>query len=136
MDRDETGKDGVLIVNSKEFAFTNVEKNIEWGETGSDYNDKQHVHHRKTNKDSSGTIEVEGSEADLKSAIMDPNGKQREDIRISMKGSEEGDRFTGVTITSFNREFPGGDVTTTSVDWVANSHRPVSGAELSDIDAP
>lgn len=112
-------------MNGEEYAFTSMDDSIEWGESSSDYNDKQHAHHRKTNKDSSGTIEVDGSQEELKAAIMDENGNQREDIRLQMMGSEGGDRFTGVTITSFNREYPGGDVTTTSVDWVANDHRPV-----------
>lgn len=125
MDRDETGKDGVLIVNGEEFVFTNVDESIEWGESSSDYNDKVHTHHRKTNKDSSGTIEVEGSQAELKRAIMDENGNQRDDIRIQMMGSEGGDRFTGVTVTNFGREYPGGSETTTTVEWVANGHRPI-----------
>ncbi len=124
MDRDEIGKDGVLIVNGEEYVFTNVDITIDWGETASDYNDKMEAHHRKTNKDSSGTIEVEGSEVELKTAIMRDDGSQRDDIRLQMIASEGGDRFTGVTITSFGREFPGGDVTTTQLDWVANHHRP------------
>lgn len=127
MNRDETGKDGVLIVNGTEYPFTTVDESIEWGESSSDYNDKHETHHRKTNKDSSGTIEVDGSTAELKSAIMDENGRQRDDIRIQLIGSEGGDRFTGVTITNFGREYPGGDATTTSIDWVANHHRPISG---------
>lgn len=133
MDRDETGKDGVLVVNGEEFPFTSISNDIEWGETSSDYNDKVHAHHRETNKDSSGSIEVDGSAAELKAAIMDQNGNQRDDIRIQMWGSEDGDggvgagdRFTDVTITSFGRELPGGDVTTTEIDWVANGHRPMS----------
>lgn len=124
MDRDETGKDGVLMVNGREFPFTNVDTDVEWGETSSDYNDKVHTHHRKTNKDSSGSIEVEGSSEELKDAIMDPMGNQRDDIRIQMQGSETSDRFTDVTVTNFGREYPGGDVTTTTIDWVANNHYP------------
>jgi hypothetical protein len=125
MDRDETGKDGVLVVNGEEFPFTSIDQSIEWGETGSDYNDKRETHHRKTNKDSSGSIEVEGSTEELKDAIMTASGVQRDDIRLVYSGAEGGDRFTGVTITNFGREFPGGDVTTTTVDWVANHHRPI-----------
>lgn len=124
MDRDETGKDGVLIVNGEEHPFTNVSYDVEWGESGSDYNDKRSMHHRTTSKDSGGTIEVEGSRQELKQAIMYPNGEQREDIRIQFSDSEGGDRFTGVNVTNFGREFPGGDVTTTTVDWVANAHWP------------
>lgn len=124
MDRDETGKDGVLIINGEEHAFTSVDDSIEWGESSSDYNDKVETHHRKTNKDSSGTIEVEGSSKELKQAVMDENGHQQDGIRIQMEDSEGGDRFTGVTITNFGREYPGGDVTTTTIDWVANHHRP------------
>lgn len=124
MDRDETGKDGVLIVNGEEFPFTNVSYDIEWDESGSDYNDKRATHHRKTSKDSGGTIEVEGSMQELKQAVMYPNGEQREDIRLQMSGSEGGDRFTGITITNFGREFPGGDATTVQIDWVANGHYP------------
>lgn len=124
MDRDETGKDGVLIVNGQEYPFTNVSYDIEWGESGSDYNDKNSTHHRKTAKDSGGSIEVEGSNRELKEAVMLADGSQREDIRIQFSDSEGGDRFTGVTITNFGREFPGGDVTTTQIDWVANDHWP------------
>jgi hypothetical protein len=126
MDRDETGKDGVLIVNGQEFPFTNISKDIEWDESSSDYNDKMETHHRRTGKDSGGSIEVEGSEHELKAAIMNSDGSQRDDIRITMRGSEGGDRFLGVTITNFGREMPGGDVTTTQVDWVANNHRPIN----------
>jgi hypothetical protein len=126
MDRDETGKDGVLIINGTEYPFTNVDDSVEWGESSSDYNDQRHTHHRKTNKDSSGTIEVEGSSKELKSAVMKSDGSQREDIRLQIEGSEGGDRYTGVTITNFGREYPGGDVTTTTLDWVANNHRPIN----------
>jgi len=125
-DRDETGKDGVLTVNGEDYYFTTVESEISWGETSSDYNDKNHAHHRKTNKDSEMTIEVEGSEHELKEAIMDENGEQRDDIRATIEGSEGGDRFTGITVTSFGREYPGGDVTTTEVSMVANNHRPIN----------
>lgn len=126
MNRDETGKDGVLIVNGTEYVFTSVDRSVDWDETGSDYNDRMHTYHRPTAKDSSGTIEVEGSESELKSAIMNDQGEQRSDIRIQMTESEGGDRYTGVTITSFGKEIPGGDVTTTTIEWVANKHRPIS----------
>lgn len=125
MDRDETGKDGVLIVNGEEFAFTNVDYSIDWNDSTSDYNDSPDVHHRAVGKDSGGTIEVEGSSEELKQAVMLPDGTQREDIRIQMTGSEGGDRFTQVNIISFGREYPGGDVTTTELDWVASKHRPI-----------
>lgn len=125
MDRDATGKDGVLIVNGQEFPFTNEDHSVEWGEDSSDYNDRVHTHHRKTNKDSGGSIEVEASTEELKFAVMDGNGNQRDDIRILMKGAETADRFTGVTITEFGEEYPGGGTVTTSVSWVANDHRPI-----------
>lgn len=125
MDKDETGKDGTLTVNGKDFVFTTISLDLEWDESSSDYNQEMETHHRPTGKDSSGSIEVDGSEQELKNAIMTPNGEQRDDIRITIRGSEGGDRFTDVIITNFGREFPGGDVTTTQVDWVANSHRPV-----------
>lgn len=125
MDRDETGKDGVLIVNGEEYSFTNLTLDITWDESASDYNDKRETHHRKTSKDSGGSFDFEGSQEELKDAIMDSNGVQREDIRLQVTGSESGDRFTGVTITSFGKEFPGGDATTESVEFVANHHRPL-----------
>lgn len=125
MDRDETGKDGVLIVNGEEYSFTNCSYSLTWGETGSDYNDTREVHHRKTNKDSDGSFDFEGSQEELRAAIMNDNGEQYDDIRLQVEGSEGGDRFTGVTITSLGREYPGGDVTTQSVEWVANHHRPI-----------
>lgn len=131
MNRDETGKDGVLVIGTEEYPFTNVSDEINWDTSSSDYNDKRETHHRNTAKSSSGSIEVEGSSDELKSAVMDENGEQRDDIRILMQDSEGGDRFTGVTIESFGREYPGGDVTTTEVEWVANHHRPIQLGEFS-----
>jgi hypothetical protein len=126
MNRDETGKDGTLIVNGEEFPFTNQSLTISWDTSDSDYNDKTETHHRKTAKSTEGEIEVDGSAAELKAAIMDENGEQRDDIRIQMSGSEGGDRLTGVTVTEFGREYPGGDATTTTISVVANSHRPIN----------
>lgn len=126
MDKNETGKDGVLIVNGEEIPFTNADYELSYGTTSSDFNDEMEQSTAYTNKTHTGSIEAEGSKAELKRQLLDADGMPRDDIRLQINGSEGGDRFTDVKIETFGREFPGGDKTTTTIDWKADHHRPIN----------
>lgn len=124
-DRNETGNDGVLTVNGRRVPFTNVDYDLAFETTKSNFSDGLEKDGAYTGKEASGTIEADGSKAELKNLLLDDQGNPEEDIRILMTGSEDGDRFTDVRITNFGREFPGGDKTTTTIEWESDSHRPL-----------
>lgn len=126
MDKNETGKDGVLIVGNREVPFTNADYEIGYDIAESEFNDSMEKPSAYTGKRGSGSIEAEGSKAELKAMLMKEDGMPREDISLEITGAEGGDRFTSVRIENFGREFPGGDKTTTSIDWQADKHRPIN----------
>jgi len=130
MNKNETGKDGELTVETENgtrtVPFTNADYEISYDISESEFNDSMEKPSAYTGKRASGTIEAEGSKAELKRLIMDEQGMPVEDIRIEIFGSEGGDRFTEVKIESFGREFPGGDKTTTEVPFQADKHRPIN----------
>jgi hypothetical protein len=125
MDKTETGKDGVLIVDGEEIPFTNATPDISFGTSEATHNDELNNKTAHTDKSVTLTIEVDGSSAELKAKVMDENGNPRQDIRAEITGSEGGDRFTEGKPTSFNREYPGGDITTTEIEVTFDNHRPL-----------
>lgn len=125
MDKDETGKDGVLIVDGEELPFTTVSEDISFDTSEATHNDELNNTTAHTAKSVTLTIEVDGSSAELKAKVMDENGNPRQDIRAEITGSEGGDRFTEGKPTSFNREYPGGDITTTEIEVTFDNHRPL-----------
>jgi hypothetical protein len=125
--RQETGDDGVLIVNGQRVPFTNVSYDLEYETDESNFNDGLHEDSAYVSRGSSGTIEADGSKSELKNLLLNDDGTPTDDIRIIMTGSEGGDRFTDVKITNFGREFPGGGKTSTQIDWRASGHRPING---------
>lgn len=123
--RQETGKDGTLIVSGREVPFTSADYSIDFDTTSSDFNDGLEQDTAYVSKHAEGSIEAEGSKAELKSLLINDDGSPVENIRIQVRGDEGGDRFTGVRINSFGREYPGGDKTTTTIDFEADRHRPL-----------
>ena len=126
MDKTETGKEGVLIVGGEEIPFTNVSEDISFDTSEAEYNDELNNPTAYTGKSATLTIECDGSMPELKSKVMRDDGTPRDDIRAETFGSEGGDRFTDGKVTSFNREYPGGDITTTEVEVTFDNHRPLS----------
>lgn len=126
MDKNETGKDGVLIVNGREIPFTNADYEISFDTTGSDFNDQLEQDSAITSKPPvEVNIEADGSKAELKGELLTDDGMPRTDLRAIVRGSEVGDRFSKGKPTAFGREFPGGDKTTTSVTIQFDRHRPI-----------
>jgi len=124
-DKTETGKDGVLIVDGEEHAFTTVSEDIGFDTSEATHNDELNNKTAHTSKSVTLTIEVDGSEAELKAKVMDENGNPRSDLRAEITGTEGGDRFTEGKPTSFNREYPGGDITSTEIEVTFDNHRPL-----------
>lgn len=125
VDKTETGKDGVLIVDGEELPFTTVSEDISFDTSEATHNDELNNPTATTGKSASLTIEVDGSSAELKAKMMNDDGTPKTDIRAEITGSEGGDRFTEGKPTSFNREYPGGDITSTEIEVTFDNHRPL-----------
>lgn len=125
VDKTETGKDGVLIVNGEELPFTTVSEDISFDTSEATHNDELNNPTATTAKSATLTVEVDGSIAELKAKVMREDGSPRTDIRAEVTGEEGGDRFTEGRATSFNREFPGDDITSTEVEFTFDNHRPL-----------
>lgn len=125
MDKTETGKSGILIIDGDEIPFTSVSDDISFDTTEAEYNDDFNSQTAYTGKSAELTVECDGSMAELKSKVMHDDGTPRDDIRAEITGSEGGDRFTQGKVTSFGREYPGGDLTTTEVELTFDKHRPL-----------
>jgi len=124
-DRSETGKDGVLTVQGRDVPFTNADYSVSYDMSSSDFNDGLFEDTSYVSASASGSIEADGSKAELKNLLINDDGTPVNNIRIQVDGSEGGDRFTDVKIEEFSREFPGGDKTTTEISWMADRYRPV-----------
>lgn len=125
MDKQETGKDGVLIVDGAEIPFTTVSEDIGFDTSEAEYNDELNSPTAYTGKSAELTVECDGSMAELKSKVMNDDGTPKDGIRAEITGSEGGDRFTEGKVTGFGREYPGGDLTSTEVDLTFDKHRPL-----------
>ena len=125
MDKTETGKDGVLIVDGDEIPFTTVSEDIGFETSEATYNDEFNNPTGYTGKSAELTVECDGSAAELKQKMMTEDGMPKDDLRAEITGSEGGDRFTEGKVTSFGREYPGGDLTTTEVELTFDKHRPL-----------
>jgi hypothetical protein len=121
----ETGKDGLLIVDGREVPFSSVSVDISIDTSEVTANDRLNTQEAITGKTAELTIEADGSKTELKNLLLNPDGTPKEGLRAEITGTEGGDRFTDGRATSFNREFPGDDLTSTSVDLSFDSHRPL-----------
>lgn len=117
----ETGKDGVAIVAGDPIPFTNCSYDIEFGTTSSDYNTRLEQFTAYTDAHTTGSLELEGSSSELRGKVMNGNGRPRQPFRIIVRDSEGGVRFNQVRVNTFGREFPGGDKSTTTLDWEADT---------------
>jgi hypothetical protein len=123
--RTETGKDGVLIVSGREVPFSSVSDDISYETSEATANDELNNATAYVSKSAELTVEADGSKTELKSLLMNPDGTPKTDIRAEITATEGGDRFTDGKVTSFGREFPGDDLTTTEVELTFDSHRPL-----------
>jgi len=123
--RTETGKDGVLIVEGREVPFSSVNVDLSFDTSEVTANDALNNAQAYTSKSAELTIEADGSKTELKGLLLNSDGTPKEGLRAEITGTEGGDRFTDGRITSFGREFPGDDLTSTELDLTFDSHRPL-----------
>jgi hypothetical protein len=123
--RTETGKDGVLIVSGREVPFSSVSDDISYETSEATANDELNNATAYVSKSAELTVEADGSKTELKALLMNSDGTPKTDIRAEITATEGGDRFTDGKVTSFGREFPGDDLTTTEVELTFDSHRPL-----------
>jgi len=123
--RTETGKDGVLIVSGREVPFSSVSDDISYETSEATANDELNNATAYVSKSAELTVEADGSKTELKALLMNPDGTPKTGIRAEITATEGGDRFTDGKVTSFGREFPGDDLTTTEVELTFDSHRPL-----------
>lgn len=123
--RTETGKDGVLIVSGREVPFSSVSDDISYETSEATANDELNNATAYVSKSAELTVEADGSKTELKALLMNPDGTPKTDIRAEITATEGGDRFTDGKVTSFGREFPGDDLTTTEVELTFDNHRPL-----------
>lgn len=124
-DKTETGKDGVLIVEGREVSFSSVSDDLSFETSEATSNDELNNPTAYVGKTAELTIEADGSKAELKALLMNADGTPKDGLRAEITGSEGGDRFTDGKVTSFGREYPGDDITTTEVELTFDSHRPL-----------
>lgn len=121
MNQRETGKDGVAIFgDNTNIPFTNCSYDIEFGTTSSDYNVRLEQYTAYTDAHATGSLELEGSSSELRNQVMNSNGRPKSPARLLVRDSEGAIRFSQVRFNTFGREFPGGDKSTTSLDWEAD----------------
>jgi hypothetical protein len=123
--RTETGKDGVLIVSGREVPFSSVSNDISYETSEATANDELNNATAYVSKSAELTVEADGSKTELKALLMNPDGTPKTGIRAEITATEGGDRFTDGKVTSFGREFPGDDLTTTEVELTFSDHRPL-----------
>lgn len=121
----ETGKDGVLIVDGREVPFSSVSSDLSFETSEATANDELNTPTAYTGKSASLTVEADGSKTELKSLLMSSDGTPKSGIRAEVTATEGGDRFTDGKVTSFGREYPGDDLTTTEVELTFDNHRPL-----------
>lgn len=121
----ETGKDGVLIVDGREVPFSSVSDDISYETSEATANDELNNATAYTGKSAELTVEADGSKTELKALLMNPDGTPKSEIRAEITATEGGDRFTDGKVTSFGREYPGDDLTTTEVELTFDNHRPL-----------
>lgn len=121
----ETGKDGVLIVEGREVPFSSVSDSIDFETSEATANDELNNPTAYTGKSAELTVEADGSKTELKALLMNPDGTPKSGIRAEITATEGGDRFTDGKVTSFGREYPGDDLTTTEVELTFDNHRPL-----------
>jgi hypothetical protein len=122
----ETGKDGVLIVEGREVPFSSVSDSIDFETSEATANDELNNPTAYTGKSAELTVEADGSKTELKALLMNPDGTPKSGIRAEVTATEGGDRFTDGKVTSFGREYPGDDLTTTEVELTFDNHRPLN----------
>jgi hypothetical protein len=121
----ETGKDGVLIVEGREVPFSSVSDSLDFETSEATANDELNNPTAYTGKSAELTVEADGSKTELKALLMNPDGTPKSGIRAEITATEGGDRFTDGKVTSFGREYPGDDLTTTEVELTFDNHRPL-----------
>jgi hypothetical protein len=124
-DREETGKDGVLIVAGEEFPFTdlNIDDDVDVSE--SENNQSMFRNLVATGVAPSGDFEFDGSRQELRQATRNSDGTPKENLRIIVQGSEQGYRFEGVIVTNISRGYPGDDRSNTSVEFEAEQMKEI-----------
>ncbi len=115
----------MLLVGGREVVFSSVSVDLSFDTSEVTANDELNTPQAYTGKTSDLTIEADGSKTELKALLLNDDGSPKEGLTAEITGPEGGDRFTDGKITSFGREFPGDDITSTEIDLTFDSHRPL-----------
>jgi hypothetical protein len=124
-DRQETGKDGVLIVDGQEFPFTDLNFDDDVDLSERENNQSMFRDLVPTGVGFSGDFEFDGQRSELRSATRNSDGTPKQDLRIIVQGSEQGYRFEGVVVTSISRSYPGDDRSNTSAEFEAEQMKEI-----------
>ena len=124
VNRGETGKDGVLIVNGDEIPVTNITFDTEYNNASQEWNDRDHPVKTNISQECSGSFEWSGSVPAARRAVMDGNGNAIKGT-LQFQLSEETWRARGVIPEGVSRENPADDHTSGTVDWTGEEYVPV-----------
>lgn len=124
VNRNETGKDGVLIVNGTEIPVTNISFETAFNNASQEWNDREHPVKTNVSQEASGSFEWSGSVPAARDAVIDDEGNAVKGT-LQFRLSEETWRARGVVPENISRENPPDDHTSGSVDWVAEEMYPV-----------
>ena len=124
VNRNETGKDGVLMVNGNEIPVTNITFDTNYNNASQEWNDREHPVKTNVSQEASGSFEWSGSVPAARDAVIDGNGNARKGT-LQFRLSEETWRARGVIPETVSRENPADDHTNGSVDWTAEEMYPV-----------
>jgi len=123
-DREETGKDGVLIVAGSEFPFTDLNFDDDVDVSAGENNQSMFRNLVATGVSFSGDFEFDGTRSELRSAVRNSDGTPKENLRIIVEGSEQSYRFEGVILTTLSRSYPGDERSGTSAKFEAEKMVP------------
>jgi hypothetical protein len=122
--RNETGKDGVLLTNDSEHAFTNCNFTVDVETATSDFNDDIFQYTGVVSVHSSGSFEFDGSQPPARSTFFNDDGTPKTgNIRLQVQLTGETAHFSWVKINSYERDVPTDGKTTGTVEWEADKLR-------------
>ena len=120
MNRNETGRNGVLRAGDEEYPFTNASFTIEYDTEQSDFNDGLRQYTAYINVHVTGSFELDGSIPKYRDLFIDSTGIPKTSIRMSMDLDEEVINFRDVRINSYGRESPSDGKTSGTVEFEAD----------------
>lgn len=120
---DETGKDGEFVVNGQERTVSDHNYTITYNTATGDYEDRPDQHTSHTTRYLEGEASLDGSSRELRQQFIRDDGEPRQNVRGTLRDSEEAVRIRRVRITEYGREFERGSKTVTNVSFRADKFR-------------